>query len=79
MHEMLGKGGCGDLAKVIQLISSLRTSPEEVSSSAKLDISIPSSSCSLNWIPACVSMSMESCAYMSSLQIVCVCVCESVQ
>ena len=39
-----------------------------MSSSANCSSSMPSSSCLLNWMPAPVSMSMESCAYMSSLR-----------
>ncbi len=57
------------LAKVIQVTSSQRTSPEEVSNSANSLMSIPSSSCFLNWIPALASISIESWAYMSSLHI----------
>ena len=46
---------------------SLRTTPDVMSSSAKSNTSMPSSSCFLNWIPELVSRSMESWAYMSSL------------
>lgn len=44
------------------------TTPDVMRSSAKYRVSMPSSSCFLNWIPDVVSSSMESWAYMSSLQ-----------
>lgn len=49
------------------LTPSQRTTPEVIRSSAKYWVSIPSSSCFLNWIPDVVSSSIESWAYMSSL------------
>lgn len=49
------------------LTPSQRTTPDVIRSSAKYCVSIPSSSCFLNWIPDVVSSSMESWAYMSSL------------
>ena len=56
------------LANVSHVVSSDKTRPDEVRSSANLSTWIPSSSCLLNWIPASVSMSIESWAYMSTLQ-----------
>ena len=56
------------LANVIHVMSSLSTRPEDMSNSANCSNSMPSSSCLLNWMPAAVNMSMESCAYMSSLE-----------
>lgn len=49
------------------LTPSQRTTPDVIRSSAKYWVSIPSSSCFLNWIPDVVSSSIESWAYMSSL------------
>lgn len=49
------------------LAPSQRTTPDVIRSSAKYWVSIPSSSCFLNWIPDVVSSSIESWAYMSSL------------
>lgn len=50
------------------LTPSHSTTPDVISSSAKYCVSIPSSSCFLNWIPDVVSSSIESCAYISSLK-----------
>ena len=56
-----------DLAKAIHVTSSHSTKPDDINSSAKSSTDIPSSSCLLNCIPAWCNMSMESCAYISSL------------
>ena len=55
------------LWKDSHLTPSQSTTPDVISSSAKYSVSMPSSSCFLNWIPEVVRSSMESCAYMSSL------------
>lgn len=49
------------------LTPSQSTTPEVIRSSAKYSVSMPSSSCFLNWIPEVVRSSIESCAYISSL------------
>lgn len=56
------------LWKDSHLTLSLRTIPDVMRSSAKSQTSMPSSSCFLKWIPQLVNRSIESCAYMSSLQ-----------
>lgn len=55
------------LWKDSHLTPSQSTTPDVISSSAKYSVSMPSSSCFLNWIPEVVKSSMESCAYISSL------------
>lgn len=67
-ESVAGRGAWGwYLWKDSHLTPSHSTTPDVISSSAKYSVSMPSSSCFLNWIPDVVSSSMESWAYMSSL------------
>lgn len=57
-----------NLWKESHLTFSQSTRPDVMRSSAKYSVSIPSSSCFLNWRPEFCSRSIESCEYMSSLR-----------